>query len=256
MSKRYLQIDATSGIAGDMFSAALVDLLLKLHQQQTLADWRKQLIAAAENFAEPFKLEIELEQVNRRGLMGQHLQFKVENARKSVYFEKAKRDIINSVFEQEVKEMALATLTKLAEVEAELHGVALEKVHLHEAGSEDSILDALSAAFLYQHLGKPEVFYSTLAVAGRGKTSFSHGEVPLPVPASAALLQGYTLTFTEEERELITPTGAAIVKNLQAKPMPEGLQATLVASGYGAGSRELASRPNILRINLLEEAHE
>ncbi|HNW33817.1 MAG TPA: nickel pincer cofactor biosynthesis protein LarC [Candidatus Ozemobacteraceae bacterium] len=144
-----------------------------------------------------------------------------------------------------VVDRALACFTALAEAEAEIHGATPDTVHFHEVGARDSIADIVGAALCLDELGITSVHVSPVHV-GRGFINCSHGRMPVPAPATALLLRGFEIySLPEIEGELTTPTGAALLRGLRAKPgMPAGFVPDRI--GTGAGSRKFAV-PNVLR---------
>jgi uncharacterized protein (TIGR00299 family) protein len=144
------------------------------------------------------------------------------------------------------RELAERIFRRLAEAEAHVHGTTPEKVHFHEVGAVDSIIDIVGAAIGLDLLGVEQAFSSPVPT-GRGTIRIAHGEVSLPAPATAYLLQGVPLAAADVEAELTTPTGAAILTTIASGfgPLPP---MQLEAVGCGAGARDLPDRPNILRL--------
>lgn len=148
-----------------------------------------------------------------------------------------------------IRQQAITILRRLGEVEARIHAEPLDQVHLHELGGLDTIADVVGALVGVHDLGIEHIFCSALPL-GSGFTSSSHGKLPLPAPATLALLEGAPVVGRDIEVELVTPSGAALLTSLA-----EGYGAippmTLRATGYGAGSRDLPF-PNLLRLLLGE----
>ena len=147
-----------------------------------------------------------------------------------------------------VKARSLTAFRLLGEVEARIHGQPLETVHFHELGGLDTIVDVVGAAHGLEYLGVSRVFCSSLPM-GWGMIAAGHGRLPNPAPATLELLQGLPVYGTDLPGELVTPTGAVILKAWEARcePCPP---MTLAAVGYGAGSRDLPGHPNLLRLHL------
>ncbi len=147
---------------------------------------------------------------------------------------------------------ARAIFERLGRAEAKVHDMPIERVLFHEVGAVDSIVDIVGAAIGFDLLGIEEFFVSPLNV-GSGRVKTAHGMLPVPAPATAELLQGFACYSTGIERELVTPTGAAIVSTLAAGscPLPP---MRVDAVGLGAGSADLAEQPNMLRRFLGERA--
>ena len=144
-----------------------------------------------------------------------------------------------------VKERALAIFQRIAVAEGKIHGKAAEEVHFHEVGALDSIADIVCACAGIEALGVEKVMASRLN-DGHGTIECAHGTFPVPSPATVEILRGIPLGQIDVPHELITPTGAAIVAEFAVSfgLMPE---MTIERVGYGIGTRELASRPNVLR---------
>jgi uncharacterized protein (TIGR00299 family) protein len=148
--------------------------------------------------------------------------------------------------------MVLAIFKRLAEAEAGVHGCLPEEVHFHELGAVDAIVDVVGTSLGLYHLGITEVV-SAPVPTGRGFVDCRHGRLPVPAPATAALLQGVPTVGTDIEYELTTPTGAAIVATAAAAFGPRPAM-TVSAIGYGAGRRNLDPGPNLLRIMIGERS--
>jgi len=153
--------------------------------------------------------------------------------------------IQNSELSAFVKKHALSIFHRIAEAEGKIHGQSVEDVHFHEVGALDSIADVVCACVGIETLGVEKVFVSKLH-DGSGTVHCAHGIFPLPAPATLEILKGIPFSQIEEPHELITPTGAAIAAEFGASfgPMP---QLKIDKIGYGVGSRDLQSRPNVLR---------
>ena len=148
-----------------------------------------------------------------------------------------------------VKERADLAFTAIAEVEASIHGTTVERVHLHEVGAVDAILDVVGAIWGLSELGVSRVYCGVISL-GDGTVSAAHGELPVPAPATLRLLEGQTVRpGPAGSGELVTPTGAALVRVLSEGPPPAYVP---LRSGFGAGTKEFANRPNALRIVLAE----
>jgi uncharacterized protein (TIGR00299 family) protein len=151
---------------------------------------------------------------------------------------------------QVVKDRADAVFLALTKAEAEIHGTTIEKVHLHEVGAVDSILDVIGSVWGFHLLGVERVYCGPLVV-GEGTVVAAHGEMPVPAPATLKLLEGLsTRPGPEGSGELVTPTGAALVRILSAGLPPQSYQP--VRSGYGAGTKDFPKRANALRLVLAD----
>ena len=145
-----------------------------------------------------------------------------------------------------VKQRATTIFERLGAAEAKVHQVEIEKVHFHEVGAMDAILDIVGAAIGFELLGIDEFACSSLDV-GAGQVKTAHGILPVPAPATAELLRGAPTYSSRIPKELVTPTGAAIATSLATR-FGEMPALHLEAIGYGAGSADLTERPNVLRL--------
>lgn len=238
---RIAYLDATSGISGDMFIAALLDA--GLGEQQLLDGLRT--IAAG-----PF--EFRRSRVLRSGLAGAHIEFVVPEKQPHRHLSHIEKLISESGLPLRAKERALAIFTRLAVAEGKLHAKPPGEVHFHEVGAVDAILDIAGACLGLELMGIEELHCSPLNV-GAGRVDAAHGSLPVPAPATAALLRGLPVFSSGIDGELVTPTGAAIVATLATHfgTMP---RMTIAQIGYGAGSRDFPGHPNLARLLIGEEA--
>jgi hypothetical protein len=154
----------------------------------------------------------------------------------------------------EVRDRAVHAFTLLAQAEADVHGTTVERVHFHEVGAVDAIVDILSAVAGCAELGVGE-FWTRPVALGRGWVDMEHGHFPVPPPAVLKLLNGIEVTDPSFEGECTTPTGAALIAALTGgRAAPPAY--TPLASGFGAGTRDPGDRPNVLRLILVEPAAE
>jgi uncharacterized protein (TIGR00299 family) protein len=162
------------------------------------------------------------------------------------------REVVNRAdAPSSVREKADQAFTALAEVEAQMHGTTVDKVHLHEVGAVDAILDIVGAIWGLSELGVSRVYCGVIAL-GDGSVNTAHGVLPVPAPATLRLLEGQAVRpGPEGSGELVTPTGAALVRVLSEGAPPGHIP---LRSGYGAGTKDFANRPNALRIILAESS--
>jgi uncharacterized protein (TIGR00299 family) protein len=158
--------------------------------------------------------------------------------------------ITGSSLPQAVKDAANATFLALGEAEASVHGTTIDQVHFHEVGAVDSIVDIVASQIGFHLLGIERFACSPLHV-GSGTVKCDHGIMPVPAPATARLLQGIPTYGGAVDGELVTPTGAAIIRHRVTEFGPAPLMRTL-AIGYGSGTKNLADRANVLRITIGE----
>ena len=140
----------------------------------------------------------------------------------------------------------MAIFGVLAEAEAKIHRTTPEEVHFHEVGAVDSIIDIVAAAWGFERLELGEMLVSPLP-AGSGFVRSQHGIIPVPAPATAELLAGFPMRMGDGASEMVTPTGAAILRAL-AVPAPPAMGFRVERVGYGAGTKDFADRPNVLRL--------
>ena len=159
--------------------------------------------------------------------------------------------ILGSRLPERVKERAIAVFTRLGEAEAAIHDAPVEKIHFHEVGALDAIADIVGAVAGLERLGVGAVFFSTLRLGG-GTVNSQHGALPAPAPATAVLVAGLQCELGPVQRELLTPTGAAILTTLGRQRSPGPLRVERI--GYGAGARDDADHPNVLRLILGQAA--
>jgi uncharacterized protein (TIGR00299 family) protein len=161
------------------------------------------------------------------------------------------REIIGkAVISAGAKKTAIAIFEALGEAEAKIHNTSVESVHFHEVGAVDAMVDIVCAAVGVESLGADEIVCSPLNVGG-GMVQCAHGTFPVPAPATVELLKHAPVYSSGVQAELVTPTGAAIVKTL-ARRFAAFPEMTIEKSGYGAGAREFPGHPNVLRLTIGE----
>ncbi len=240
-SERWAFFDCFAGISGDMTLGALIDLGLPVSALEELLN----LLGLAE-------MHLTAPRVTKDHLTGVHLKvdFHLRHPQPARSYREIHALIAGAPLTDRVKARSLAMFRLLGEVEARIHGQPLEEVHFHELGALDTILDIVGVAYGVEKLGITRFFCSSLPM-GYGMISAGHGRLPNPAPATLELLKGLPVYGTDLPGELVTPTGAVILKGLGAiyEPCPP---LRLERVGYGAGSRELPGHPNLLRIYLGE----
>ncbi|OFW11277.1 MAG: TIGR00299 family protein [Acidobacteria bacterium RIFCSPLOWO2_02_FULL_59_13] len=233
---RIAYLDCFSGVSGDMLLGAFVACGLPL--------------SALQEGIPALGLEWRQERVRRKSLVATQIRIEAP----ATVFPRAYRDIIallhGAALPEQVRRQSLAVFGRLAEAEAALHGCAPEQVHFHELGACDTIADIVGCCIALQRLGIEELHCSALNL-GSGTVQTEHGLLPVPAPATAALLKGVPVYSSGIPHELVTPTGAALVATLAKSfgPIPP-LQ--IEAVGYGAGSKDISAVANVLRVILGE----
>lgn len=230
--------DCFAGAAGDMILAACIDAGVEVswltEQLQTLP-------------IDPYVIDIQ--KVTRSRLACTALQVNLDHTPHAHRHLSHILQIIDAAtFSPTAKERAKVIFTRLAEAEAQVHNTSIEKVHFHEVGAVDAIVDICGAALALDFLQVDRVVCSAFAV-GSGTVRCEHGELPVPAPATANLLRGWPTRDSALTGELLTPTGAAILTTVAecCGPMPA---MTIERIGYGAGQRDPAEQPNALRLVL------
>jgi uncharacterized protein (TIGR00299 family) protein len=230
-------LDCSCGISGDMTLAALIDAGVPLARLQE----------AVGSLGVP-GCRLAVEEVKRCGFRA--LRAKVETAPEHAH--RHLKDIFAAIdagtLTPKQNESAKKIFSKLAEAEAKVHGVPVEKVHFHEVGAADSIADIVGAAVGFDLLGVERIVASPVPT-GSGKIEIDHGVCNIPAPATAELLRGIPLAESTVVGELTTPTGAAILAALADGFGPPPAM-TIRSIGYGAGSNDWPGHPNILRLML------
>lgn len=238
---RIAYLDASSGISGDMLLAAMLDA--GLQQDLLLAELAKIPVG-------PY--EFKSSQVMRSSLAGRHIEFVIPEKQPHRHLHHIEKMLNESALSASAKDKALAIFKRLAEAEGKLHAKPPTSVHFHEVGAVDAVLDIAGACAGLELLGIEELYCSPLNVGG-GHVQAAHGTLPIPAPATAELLKGLPVYSTGVDGELVTPTGAAIVRTLAKGfgPMP-AMKVDRI--GYGAGTRDFPGHPNIARLFIGEKS--
>jgi uncharacterized protein (TIGR00299 family) protein len=278
---RIAYLDCFSGISGDMFLGALID-----------AGVSPQLF---EQTVEALNIgaKLEISRVNRRGISATKVDVVVNGEKDKPRESRAAapaphnhahshshsdqtgkhnhshhehgaskglneiREIVSRAEISEYsKRRAIAIFEKLGEAESKIHNVPIEKIHVHEVGADDALVDIVCAAVGAEALVVDEIICSPLNLGG-GTVECAHGTFPVPAPATVELLKGAPVYSSGIQAELVTPTGAAIVTTL-AKRFSSFPRMRIEKSGYGAGTRDFPGHPNVLRITVgeaVEESH-
>ena len=236
---RIAVLDPFSGIAGDMYLGALVGVGLD----------REWLRALPERLGLG-DVRVDIREVLRGQLACWKVEFDIPPQPHGRHIAEIRRLVAASGTPEPVRRLADAAFTAIATAEGEMHGMSPDEVHLHEVGAVDAILDIVGSIWGLHELGIERVFCGALRV-GDGTVRAAHGILPVPAPATLKLLEGHPIRpGPEGAGELVTPTGAALVRVLSAGPPP--VEYVPVASGFGAGTKDFADRANALRIVLAD----
>ena len=245
---RVLHLDPFSGIAGNMFLAALLDAGLS----------RRELTLDLAGLGVPHRLVVS--RVKRGPLAARYLRVDVpgsgrrhrhpphdphDPAHHGRSWREIRRLLSAARLRPAVRDRALAIFSSLAEAEGRVHGIPAERVHFHEVGAVDAIVDVVGAAIALDRLGVTRVTAAPPAL-GHGTARSAHGNIPIPAPATLELLRGIPVVPAEVAWETVTPTGAAILRNIvtEYRQLPA---LTIEAIGHGAGNDRIGPLPNVLR---------
>ena len=235
-----LYFDCFAGASGNMILGALVALGV---DENELVEQIKLLDIS--------DFSIEFTTGNKSGISAIHAAVKVPHENTHRHLHTIEKIINDSELDEKIKNRAVKIFTKLAEAEAKIHGIDVQKVHFHEVGAMDAIIDVVGACIGFELL-KIEKFACSKIHVGSGFAQMTHGKFPIPPPAVAELLQNIPIYSTEIEGELITPTGAAIIATVceEFGNLPE---MRVEKTAYGAGTRDYENFPNVLRLMLGED---
>ena len=235
--------DCFNGAGGDMIVASLI------HAGANADALRDRLAALGLN-----GYALSIDPVSRGGIAATQFNVKLDAKAKQPHrhLKHVVEIIDGSKLPAGVREKATRIFERLAEAEARVHGTTIEKVHFHEVGAVDAVIDIVGAVLALDLLGIEDVICSPIPV-GSGTVKCDHGIMPVPAPATAELLKGVPIADTTETGELVTPTAASVLTTLASGfgPMPT---MTIGSIGYGAGTREGDTRPNLLRVLIGELA--
>ncbi len=227
--------DCFSGISGDMTLGAFIDLGVDIK-------WLKETISAI-----PLSgFDLTVSNVLKKGISAKNVCVHIKEDTSHRDYTQIKGLIENSPLSEKVKVLSLEIFEKIADAESIIHGCKKDKVHFHEVGGIDAIVDIVGTALCVDQLGISKMVSSKIPL-GTGFVECHHGKLPLPAPATVAILKDAPVYGTEIDKELVTPTGAAIITTL-ADTFGTLPDMVVENTGYGAGNRDLPSIPNVLRV--------
>ena len=230
--------DIFSGISGDMTLGAFIDLGVPV-------SWIQKKLS---NILTGFKLTADIVEKNHIKATDIVVEI-IGKDELSRNYKDIKALIEKSSLPEKVKKQSLTAFEKIAQAESNIHNKDIETIHFHEIGGVDSIVDIIGSFLCIEYLGIQKIYASTVPL-GSGTVNCSHGNIPVPVPATMAILKDIPVRPTDATTEIVTPTGAAIITTLATSfgAMPA---MTIGKTGYGSGKRDTGSSlPNLLRIVL------
>ena len=233
---RVAHFDCFSGISGDMTLAALFDVGVDPDAVRAVLD----------SFGLPITLEVE--RVKRNGIAANYVNVVAPDQEDYRFLPDVEAILNRGKMTDRQRSLAMSIFRKLAEAEAAVHGMPVEKVHFHEVGALDSIADIAGAAVAIDLLNVERITCRSVP-PGSGTVKCAHGLMPVPAPATAKLLQGMPLAKAPVTGELVTPTGAAILATV-VNEFTDQPAMTVERIGCGAGRKDFIEQPNILRVFL------
>ena len=240
-SKRVIYFDCFSGISGDMILGALVGLGVDIKEIQ---NWLKSLNLKG------YKLNSR--QVKRNGFIGTKVNVVLNHTSQKSHHARSFKDIKSLIEKSDlpkiVKFNSIAIFRRIGKVEAKVHGTTINRIHFHEVGAIDSIIDIVGGS-LAMNLLDADLIVSSPINTGEGIVKCDHGILPVPAPATLELLNGIPCYSSGVEKELTTPTGAAFIGYFAEKFGSLPIM-NMLSTGYGAGTHEIKNIPNLLRVVL------
>ena len=231
---KVLYIDCFSGVSGDMFLGAMVDMGICIER-----------ISAGLDLLGIPELKIAAAKTSRGGITGTKVDVLVPDTMQERHLSDIIGIIDGSRLSPGVRKRSRSIFRRLAAAESKVHGISVEEVHFHEVGALDTIADVVGVAICLEEAGIEEAYSSPVNV-GSGFVTTSHGMLPVPAPATLEILSGMPIYSTGVHAELATPTGAAILAEI-CKGFGTMPAIRVEKIGYGAGSKELET-PNLLRV--------
>jgi uncharacterized protein (TIGR00299 family) protein len=233
--------DCFSGVSGDMLLASLVD-----------AGWSADELRSLPRRLGLEGVTVEVGRARRGAIDAARVTVDVGAAQPTRHLHQVRERVSAADVPSRTKERALAAFERLAHAEAKVHGTTVDKIHFHEVGAVDALVDFVGTCWGLESLGVEEIYASPLPL-GRGSVRTEHGLLPVPAPATAELLRGVPVEMPDVQAELVTPTGAALLTTLVTR-WGWAPSFRVRSQGVGAGGRDLAEQPNVLRVFVGETA--
>lgn len=234
LEERILYFDIVNGISGDMTMASLINA--GVPPEIFLEEMNKL------NLSEEFSIEIDYK--NESGILGTKVNVVAKETHAHRHLVDVFEIIDNSSLKDSIKERAKKIFMTVAEAEAKVHGTTIDKIHFHEVGAIDSIVDIVGCSVLIDLLNIDKIYSSSVPV-GYGTVKCDHGIMPVPAPATIEILKGVPVKLNTVNGECTTPTGAAIIKTL-CDEFIDVLEFEVEQVGYGIGHKKF-EMPNMLR---------
>jgi len=238
---RVAYLDCATGISGDMLLGALIDV-----------GWPEQRLRELIGELKIGDVQLKVDRVSKRGITATQVNVLSSPHQPHRGLHDLTTIILNADLPPSIQQRAMAALQLLAEAESQVHGVPLDRIHFHEVGAVDTIVDIVGALVGFNEL-QIEGVHSSALPWSRGTVKTEHGVLPVPPPAVALLLRDVPVVGVDIEGETVTPTGAVLARTItkQFGTMPA---MTVERVGYGAGQRDWPDRPNVLRLTIGESA--
>lgn len=236
-----LFFECSSGASGDMILSALFDMGVPAPR---IGEQLHRLPVG--------EFSIEVKPTYRNGIRCSSLHIEYTANQPFRHLHTITESIHNAGYSSWVTENSIAVLRRIAEAEAHVHGEPIEKIHFHEIGALDTIIDIVGTCLCLEYLGCPDILFSTLTT-GHGTIKTAHGTIPVPAPATVEIARGFCMKRLDVEDELLTPTGCALLTTLgtQSETTSTALMRTF---GYGCGTKQFPHHPNVLRVIELQES--
>ena len=240
---KILKFDSIGGASGDMILGALIPLGVDLENlNKKLSDLLPQE-----------KYNIVIEEVVEGGISGVKASVQIDYMKEAEHHHRTFPSICTIIqqsrFDIDTQNLSIAVFKKLAEVEAKIHGTTIDKIHFHEVGAIDSIVDIVGSCAAFIELKIDAISLDHLPI-GYGTIKCAHGIMPIPAPATSEILKNFPVIQTDEPFELVTPTGAALLMAWPAQTI--STQSMIKDTNYSFGQRKLNNRPNMLRATVYQ----
>lgn len=231
--------DLVCGASGDMILSSLISLGFPV-----------ELLEEQLNRLGIGEISIGVEKVKRSGISCTYINPQWSQATHYRHLGEILEIIKRGAFTERVFERCELVLDRLATAESTVHGIEKEHVHFHEIGAVDTIIDVLGVSLALEFFNVEQILFSTIT-EGYGSIKGEHGVMPVPVPATAQMIQNFRIKTLDIPTELCTPTGAALLTAL-GNQVPGGMEGRVIKCGYGCGTKVFENHPNILRVFILE----